>query len=100
MTNIYWVRCSWNEYAKLIKNEFDEDVTYKEPGGRFEVYTKKDNDICVIWIPMKASYDVVAHEVFHCSYWILQQIGMRLTNASEESYAYLIQYILKQMKIK
>lgn len=95
--NIYWVRCSWKEYIKLVKYEFDEKVTGREPGGRHQVFKKKEQDIHVIWLPLKASWDIIAHEVFHCVHWIMDDKGMTLTDSSEEAYAYLIQYIVNQI---
>lgn len=98
MFNIYWVRCSWKEYIRLVKNEFDENVTCNEKGGRFATFKKEGHYICVIWIPLKASYDILAHEVFHCVHYIMGERGIYLTDASEEAYAYLLQYIMKQIE--
>ena len=96
-TNIYWVKCSWTEYKKLVKKVFDENVKEKESGGKFEVYIKEGQDICVIWLPYKAPVSVIAHECFHAVYYILMKRGLWLTDSSDEAYAFLLQFLVKNI---
>lgn len=42
-------------------------------------------------------YGFLAHEIFHAVTFILNRIGMSLTEQSDEAYAYLIGYITKEI---
>jgi hypothetical protein len=81
----------------LVKKEFDEDVTSEKKGGKFEVYHKKGYDICVIWLPYKVPMSIIAHECLHAVHYILMKKGLWLTDSSEEAYAYLLQFIMKNI---
>ena len=98
--NIYWVVCDRANYEKLAKSEFGESPP-KLKDGRFEVYVKAKEEICVIWLKKgKANHPELCHEAFHAAHWILQRAGCWLTDSSEEAYAYLIQYIFKEIAKK
>lgn len=45
----------------------------------------------------KPALSVLAHEIFHCVHAIMKRIGQRLTDDSEESYAYLTEYIFSEI---
>ena len=97
--NIYYVACSPKEYIKLIQHEFNcvPDVSAKKQGAKFEVYIKKDVEICVIWITDKKRLDFLAHECMHATHYILANRGLWLTDSSEEAYAYLMQWIVSNI---
>lgn len=38
----------------------------------------------------------LAHEIFHATDFILRRIGLKLTEDSDEAYAYVIQYLTEQ----
>jgi hypothetical protein len=42
-------------------------------------------------------YGFLAHEIFHAVTFLLERIGMTLTAASDEAYAYLIGYVTKEI---
>lgn len=42
-------------------------------------------------------HDCVAHEAFHCAAAILDYVGVKLGSKSEEAYAYLVGYIVREI---
>lgn len=53
------------------------------------------NGESIVWIS-KNEPDLVAHELFHCSSFILSSIGLVLSDATEEVYAYHIDFLIRQ----
>lgn len=43
------------------------------------------------------NYAIVAHEVFHAVYYIMNESGVKLSEDSEEAFAYLTEYLMKQI---
>lgn len=37
------------------------------------------------------------HEIFHCACFILERVGIVYSESSDEAYAYLIEYLTKQI---
>jgi hypothetical protein len=95
--NVYFIECSQKQYIEKMRLMFR---VIMEPGkfaGRFRVCKKDGKDICVIWINNMAGCDVVAHECFHATYWILNNVGIWLHDSSDEAYAYLQQYLMRKI---
>lgn len=40
---------------------------------------------------------ILSHEIFHCAFAILTKVGINLNRETEESYAYLIQFITQEI---
>jgi len=108
--NIYYICCPRDYYIKAIKKEFDDVAPEKNDSvlGTCEIYTKTEKknriikcavEINVIWQNIRASKDIssMAHEVFHAVHNICQYKGLWLTDSSEETYAYMIQWILMEI---
>jgi hypothetical protein len=53
------------------------------------------NGACVLWLRAK-SLSVLAHEIFHVATFILDRAGIKLTDSSDEAYAYLIEHLTRQ----
>lgn len=52
----------------------------------------------IMWFSEKQpNIGLVAHEVFHAVYNLLERIGIRLSSDSEEAYAYLTQFLIKEI---
>jgi len=49
------------------------------------------------FIPKKNLQGVIVHEAFHATTFLMDCIGQTLSQDSEESYAYLIQYIVERI---
>ena len=45
----------------------------------------------------KPGSPVLAHEVFHTVFAIMDRIGIPLSNDSDEAYAYLVQFLTKEL---
>jgi len=96
--NIYWIRCSFDGYRQRARLEFGVEPSIRpKADARFRVYEKMGEDIVVIWLSEKADNAAVAHECVHVVHWILSDRGMQLTDASEEAYAYLVEYIMRKI---
>jgi hypothetical protein len=53
------------------------------------------NGESIVWIS-KNEPDLVVHELFHCSSFILSSVGLVLSDATEEVYAYHIDFLIRQ----
>lgn len=55
----------------------------------------------VLWMPQMPhnakEHGTLAHEIFHCASLLMNRIGVSPTYESEEAYAYLIQYLTKEI---
>ncbi len=97
--NIYFATCSWQQYKKLTKSEFGLILTHKNPDGLFGVRYHKNSDVPVgtIWIKPNADLATLAHECFHATFWIMQMKGIGLSDESEESYSWLLQFFMERI---
>ena len=92
--NVYFMRSSREVYEKEIKSEFDISAPSKPiSNATFEVYDKTGSDVGVIWVSDESGMKHLIHECFHCTHYIMQDRGMFLHDASEEAYAYLLEWI-------
>lgn len=75
-----------------------EGFTFKENGKT--VYDAKFNTF-FIWMPEKPKTaqeaGTLAHEIFHATCAMLENIGMALSDDSEEAYAYTIGFITEKL---
>jgi hypothetical protein len=61
------------------------------------------NGTTCIWFTPKLisgglwGHGVISHEVFHAVDFLMNKIGIRLSNKSDEAYAYLIQYLTNEI---
>ena len=56
----------------------------------------------LLWLKHKPPFPAyhmgcLAHEIFHCAEFILSKVGIKLSNKSDEAYAYLIGYITENI---
>ena len=58
------------------------------------------NNAIVLWLRHKPvspyTIAVLAHEAFHATDFILDNAGLKLTNESDEAYAYLLDFIVRE----
>ena len=107
---IYYICCPRDYYIDAIEREFGEEAPEKNDSvlATCEVYTKVEtkyrvmkgtNYIDVIWHNNRCSKDItsIVHEVFHAVHNVCQRKGLWLTNSSEETYAYMIQWVLMEI---
>ena len=97
--NIYVSRVHFKTFKNRILNEVGEHIKDKKPNvhGTFSIFEKGGIDIGVIWLKPGCSRAEIIHECFHAVCWIRGSSGDWLTNSSEESYAYLLQWLCQEV---
>ncbi len=95
--NVYFIVCNASYFERKFYTEFDRELAQacENTDGCFVATDKDGQEICIIWI---TEWSVLAHELFHCVFWILDNRGLQLTEQSEEAYAYLTGYLDKQIR--
>lgn len=72
-----------------------------------QAYRAETTDGCVwmdnqlnfcLWFRKRPQADVLAHESFHITCSVMRQVGNTLTKASEESFAYLLGWLVNSIK--
>ncbi len=87
------VELHWDEpkVVEQIKNK--EFATFNVGTGALFIYFSCN--IIMFRFKNKPLNDVIVHECFHATYQIMNRIGATLVDESEESYAYLIEYLYR-----
>lgn len=66
--------------------------------GRFICVRHDTSGLFVVfWINPEADVPVVAHECFHATWSLLKQKGLELHESSEEAYAYMLEWLLREI---
>ncbi len=94
--NVWFIYCSADYYQRKMKTEIDfcADVTEFHVG---QVVTA-DLDAGRTFIVWVRDWDSLTHELFHCVFAILDYKGMCLTKESQEAYAYLMEYLDREIR--
>lgn len=71
-----------------------EDSLYNS-AGRCHIYHRSGHMLMWLQYPVKLS--VLVHECFHIAHHILKRKGLKLSDDSEEAYAYTQESILKEL---
>lgn len=85
----------WNEpeFIELVKKDVEGmDYDYQ---GYFKMYKCQ---VGIFRFKKRPADGILVHECFHACHRLMDRIGQELTHESDESYAYLIQYIFEQIK--
>lgn len=83
-----WFHKENDDYRGIYKlPEEDEARTIRTPKGNTVVRFSK----------FPECHGSIAHEAFHAAYSILDYVGMRLTDDSEEGFAYMVDYITRKI---
>lgn len=94
--NYYYFNCKTEkDYNRLLKMRFKLDRKVRGRDGGFEVYENTGTDVGFIWT---RNGNNLAHECFHAISYCLRRSGIELSDATEESYAYLLQFLVKEIK--
>lgn len=86
---------------KYLDNKFDiklsdEAVEILSSSGIGHTLRLEDKQT-LIYFPSTPDVGLVAHEVYHAVYLILQTMGITPSDDSDEIYAYLIEYIMREI---
>ena len=86
---------------KQVRKITSNDISDDDPGDGHMMGFKKDGDT-LYWIwTRKKSIPLLVHEITHAVVSALNGIGMTCDESSDETYAYLAQYICDRvLKIK
>lgn len=89
---------SKDDFIKQIKKylglDYDKD---KLRNGKMAVFfNDKGEEIVWIWTESK-QVDILAHEASHATNYILSRAGIKLSDDSDEAFAYYIQYIINKV---
>lgn len=77
-----------------FKEELNSEVEESENVDGMHSYRDSDTMESYIFLTPDSSSGVIAHESFHATNRIMRIIGGKLSRKSEESYAYLLTYIV------
>jgi hypothetical protein len=91
----------FNQFRGYLKRNFGYNSQDELSDGKyFHLYSKGYPDKYIIWVSKFEGtiydYGVLSHEVFHCVYDILNELGFRLSDDSVEAYCYYYQRILQE----
>lgn len=89
-----------DKYENVGKLSVDvkQDIDKKAKNTALFVYNADKNIkiICLFPINFTDAIRLFDHEKLHCLHYIMNHIGMRLNNETEEAYAYLSEYLMEQ----
>lgn len=97
--------CNKEKMFKKIKpyfgdNDMNNIVNLKYYLGKHIFIDSKS----IIWMPSIPKYTndfaILQHEIFHTVISVLDHVGLKLCDESEETYSYLVQHYTKQIYTK
>jgi hypothetical protein len=96
--NYYYISAKTHkEYQDICWKELKCKIEDKKDsvGGEFNVFTPHSNtDVCYIWA--KEKRDIV-HECFHAISYTLRSRGIKLTDDSDEAFAYALGFLVDEI---
>ena len=98
--NLYVYYCSFESINKKRKKHGVIALNQKEEytGG---MYTTDDHLYHMIWInsrfDLPYTIGALTHEISHAVFNILELKGLKLSDSSEETYCYLVQWIVEKV---
>ena len=105
---IIWVAFEkdYDEVCKLIPNELSVKKVKKDllgtpvEGARTAFYKK--SGVFFIWFPFNQvtnsiHHALIAHEIFHVVWFTMREVGMPLSDDSDEAYAYYTQFLTQSI---
>lgn len=99
-TNYYYVIApSFAKYLEIVKRRFNVNLPNKEhepEGNTTSCFREGSGYLTFIWT-RDHSVDTIAHECFHAISGDFEQKGVKLSNESNELYAYAIQFLIREI---
>jgi len=89
----------YKELSKYIpKSSIDTLKTFEFKKGKSIMFPTGQT---LLWLDEKPNsvngLATLNHEIFHCVCFILERVGIIYSNSSDEAYAYLIEFLTKQI---
>ena len=68
--------------------------------GHFQIITKvnRDIDVGVIWVKDRKDYGTIAHECLHAVQWATNSRGLKLSEDTDEAFAYLLGFLVSTIQ--
>ncbi len=96
--NYYYIPAKTHkEYREICLKELNCKIEPKdkETGGGFNVFVHRSNtEVCYIWASNKRN---IVHECFHAISYTLRSRGIKLTDDSDEAFAYAIGFLVDEI---
>lgn len=97
----YFKNYSWEEFKNyMLKNYSYKCRTEDEPRGitlplnALNDETKESTQVLCIWLANKTDFSGLVHEALHIVITHLRNIGVKLSEDSEETYTYLLAWLI------
>lgn len=89
-----------DEYQKFLKRRYKTEVPDTEyTEGRTSIRYANNKDCeYIMWIKDKDKFPVIAHESFHLTIFILHDRGIGVTVETDETHAYLQEYLVREFQ--
>ena len=89
----------YNELSKTLpKSDVDTLKTFEFEVGKSVMFPTGQT---LLWLDEKPNsvngLAILNHEIFHCACFILERVGIDYSETTNEAYAYLIEYLTKQI---
>lgn len=96
--NIYWYKGDWEDFDKLMsKQGCNVGAIAADAGARTMEFLKDEQTIWAVWFRRDAELYEVVHECHHLAYFILSDRGLVLNEYTTEVFAYLEEYLVKEI---
>jgi hypothetical protein len=83
-------------YVYVDKVKFKRKTKVKD--NDFDGYTVDCVDGIYMYIPEEYDEFIIAHECIHAGWYILENVGVDLDVDNHEALAYLVMYLMKEIK--
>lgn len=92
-------------YSKIkSKTILDEDSKKFLIDKQFGGCTVHNNQTCIVFIPKfnnhSLYYSILQHELLHCTFFILNHVGVLYDIDNNEPFTYFLEYLTKQLYSK
>lgn len=111
--DIFIVQGQWKDVSRWMEEEFAINVTDRSTQARGRCCfiipgdaSKRGSQALVLWfqphVDITRVYDqgTVAHECFHGQQYLLRERGLRISEASEEAFAYYATWLYRKVAAK
>jgi hypothetical protein len=80
-----------------VMENLDSTVKTEDFDCRGTTFGTIDGKAPIVWLPYDSPVEIVNHELFHATINIMHWAGVSLSDETEETYAYELQYLTQQL---
>jgi len=95
------VGCSQKTLFDLLKKHYDVVLDSDSANGTYFKIERDSKEVHIIWVESFEWYiweqSMLLHEIYHLVNAVMREIGMKLSEDSEEAYAYYLQSLMNEM---